>query len=80
VNSPEAKLILEQERQIFEAAGIKGALALDAHRLLGSYVVGFVVAGIQARRTIPEAEWFPRFEVGLELMLDGLEVRRRRST
>ncbi|MGC1463345.1 MAG: TetR/AcrR family transcriptional regulator [Terracidiphilus sp.] len=78
VNSPEAKLILERERQIFEAAGIKGALARDAHRLLGSYVVGFVVVGIEARRTIREGEWFPQFEAGLEILLDGLEARRRR--
>jgi AcrR family transcriptional regulator len=83
VNSPEAKLILEQERRIFNTAGIKGTLALDAHRLLGSYVVGFAVAGIQARKTIPEAEWSPQFEVGLEILLDGIEVHRdkgRRSS
>jgi AcrR family transcriptional regulator len=77
VNSPEAKRLLEQERRIFEGAGITGSLALDVHRLLGSYVVGFVAAGIPARKTIPESEWFAQFDVGLEILLDGVEVRRR---
>jgi len=77
VNSPEAKRLLEQERRIFEAAGITGSLALDVHRLLGSYVVGFVAAGIPGRKTIPESEWFAPFDVGLEILLDGIEVRRR---
>jgi len=77
VNSPEAKLLVEQERQIFEAAGLTGSLALNVHRLLGSYVVGFVVAGISARKTIPESEWLPQFDVGLEILLEGVEVRRR---
>lgn len=80
VNSPEAKRLLDQERRIFEAAGITGSLALDVHRLLGSYVVGFVVAGIPARKTISDSEWFGPFDVGLEILLDGVEVRRRAAS
>jgi AcrR family transcriptional regulator len=77
VNSPEAKKTLALESQIFKAAGIDGRLALDAHRLLGSYVVGFVVAGMEARKSIPEEEWLSQFEIGLDIALDGIDARRR---
>jgi len=77
VNSPEAKKIHALERQIFKAAGIDGRLALDVHRLLGSYVVGFVVSGMEARKSIPYEDWLSQFERGLDIVLDGIDARRR---
>jgi AcrR family transcriptional regulator len=77
VNSPEARKIHALENQIFKAAGIDGRLALDVHRLLGSYVVGFVVSGMEARKSIPYEEWLSQFEIGLDIVLDGIEARRR---
>lgn len=77
VNSPEAKKVRALESQIFNAVGIDGQLALDVHRLLGSYVVGFVVAGMEARKSIPRDEWLSQFEIGLDIVLDGIDVRRR---
>jgi AcrR family transcriptional regulator len=77
VNSPEARKTLALESQIFKAAGIDGRLALDVHRLLGSYVVGFVVTGMEARKSIPDEEWLSQFEIGLDIVLDGIDARRR---
>jgi AcrR family transcriptional regulator len=77
VNSPEARKTLALESQIFKAAGIDGRLAMDVHRLLGSYVVGFVVAGMEARKSIPDEEWLLQFEIGLDIVLDGIDARRR---
>ena len=77
VNSPEARKIHALESQIFKAAGIDGRLALDVHRLLGSYVVGFVVSGMEARKSIPYEEWLSQFEIGLDIVLDGIDARRR---
>lgn len=76
VNSPEAKRVREQEGRIFQTAGLTDKLARDVHRLLGSYVVGVVVAGIEARKTIPHEDWVSQFETGIEILLDGVEVRR----
>ena len=76
VNSPEARKTFALESKIFKAAGIEGRLALDVHRLLGSYVVGFVVAGMEARKSIPDEEWLSQFEIGLDIVLDGIDARR----
>ena len=77
---PEAKAILNRERTIFKAAGIGKALGQDAHRLLGSYVVGFVVVGIEASRSISRAEWLKQFNAGLDIVIDGIEARRQRGS
>ena len=79
VDSPEARKIHALENQIFKAAGIDGRLALDVHRLLGSYVVGFVVSGMEARKSIPYEEWISQFEIGLDIVLDGVDTRRHAS-
>jgi AcrR family transcriptional regulator len=75
--SPEAKVILDMEAAIFERAGFGDDLRRDAHRLLGSYVVGFVVAGVEALREVSDAEWATQFDVGLAMLIDGIEARHR---
>lgn len=83
--SPEALAILGREQAIFDGAGFSKALAQDAHRLLGSYVVGFVVAHAAAGAEAadePESEaddWARQFNAGVELLLDGIEVRLKRE-
>lgn len=76
--APEAKAVLEREDAIFKAAGMSKALAQDAHRLLGGYVVGFVVIGTEASRSIPREEWVRQFNAGLDILIDGIETRLRR--
>lgn len=75
----EAKAIREREREIFRAAGLGEALARDAHRLLGSYVIGSIVAQAEARNDVSSEDWTAQFEIGLDLLIDGIETRRRRE-
>jgi AcrR family transcriptional regulator len=77
---PEAKAVLDREEAIFQAAGIGKALARDAHRLLGSYVVGFVVVGTKASRSISREAWLKQFNAGLDVIIEGIEARRRRDS
>jgi AcrR family transcriptional regulator len=79
-HGPEAKAILSREQAIFERAGFPADLCRDAHRLLGGYLVGMVVAWGQARRAIPASAWRAQFETGLEMILDGIAIRHRRET
>jgi AcrR family transcriptional regulator len=74
----ETKAILDREKAIFKAASIGPALGRDAHRLLGSYVVGFVVAGTEASHSIPRTEWLQQFNRGLDILIDGIEARRQK--
>lgn len=75
---PEAKAVLEREYAIFRAAGMSEVLAQDAHRLLGGYVVGFVVVGTEASRSVSREKWVKQFNTGLDILIDGLEARLRR--
>lgn len=77
--SPEAEAVLRREKAIFKAAGLGKDLSRDAHRLLGSYVLGFVVARAEALRENPDADWGDQFKVGLEMLIDGIELRRKRE-
>ncbi len=79
IAAPEAKAILDREQDIFRAAKLTDRLARDAHALLGSYVVGFVVAGTEARREISREKWTAQFNIGLEMLIAGIEARRRRE-
>jgi AcrR family transcriptional regulator len=75
----EAKVIREREREIFRSAGLGEALSRDAHRLLGSYLIGSVVAQAEARNTVSSGDWTTQFIIGLDLLIDGIETRRRRE-
>jgi AcrR family transcriptional regulator len=81
--SQEALAVLELERAIVRNARFSKGLAQNAHRLLGSYVVGFVVAhaaaGASDGRGPKAAEWAREFDAGLELLLDGIAARLLRE-
>jgi AcrR family transcriptional regulator len=76
----EAKLIREREREIFRAAGLGEALSRDAHRLLGSYVIGSIVVQAEARNAVSFEDWTAQFNKGLDLVIDGIEARCQRET
>lgn len=76
----EAKAILDREQEIFKAARFSEALTQDAHRLLGSYVVGSIVVGAEAHREVSREAWLAQFRTGLDILLDGIEVRHRRES
>jgi TetR/AcrR family transcriptional regulator, tetracycline repressor protein len=75
----EAKVIREREREIFRAARLDEALSRDAHRLLGSYLIGSIVAQAEARNDVSSGDWTAQFNIGLDLLIDGIETRRRRE-
>lgn len=75
----EAKAIRERERKIFRAAGLGEALSRDAHRLLGSYVIGSIVALAEAGDEVSSQHWTAQFNIGLDILIDGIEMRRRRE-
>jgi hypothetical protein len=77
--SREALAVLDRERTIFKSARFDEALARDVHRTLGSYLVGFVVAGTQPHPGISNTDWAAQFDVGLEILMDGIEARLRRE-
>jgi AcrR family transcriptional regulator len=73
-----AKAVLDHERRIFSEAGWGTTLARDAHRLIGSYIIGCVVVeGEASQRITPEA-LRAQFRIGLEMLVDGIDIRRRR--
>jgi AcrR family transcriptional regulator len=76
---PEAKSFLDCEHAIFKTAGMGEALAQDAHRVLGGYVIGFVVIGGEASRSISHDEWVKQFNAGLDILIDGIEARLARG-
>jgi AcrR family transcriptional regulator len=76
---PEAKAMLDRENAILKTAGMDKSLMQDAHRLLGGYVVGFVVIGAEASRSVSRKEWLAQFNIGLEILIDGIETRLRRG-
>jgi TetR/AcrR family transcriptional regulator, tetracycline repressor protein len=73
--APEARAALDRENAIFKTAGMGDALAQDAHRVLGGYVIGFVVIGSEASRSISHEEWVTQFNAGLDILMDGIETR-----
>ena len=77
--SPHARSVLDAELRIFQSAGYDEALARDAHRLLGSYIVGCVIVELEAARRIPAAVMRAQFRIGLEMLLDGIAARHLRN-
>jgi len=75
----EAKAIREREREIFQQAAFGEALSRDAHRLLGSYVIGSIVAQAEASDEVSSEDWSEQFNIGLGILIEGIEMRRRRE-